>query len=56
MPQRAYTVLARAAILELLDQQHAVVWPEVEARLAEQPWRDLSGGLNPHIMCQPSPT
>jgi hypothetical protein len=44
MPQRTYTALAREAILELLHQQHAVVWPEVEARLAEQSWRDLPGG------------
>jgi hypothetical protein len=42
--------LAKEAILELLDAHHATVWPEVEARLAEQPWRHLKRGINPHML------
>jgi hypothetical protein len=43
-----YDALAAEALLELLTREHAAVWPEVEARLSERPWRDVPRGINPH--------
>src|SRR4051812_45952333 len=39
---------ARAAILALLDAEHAVVWPEVEAKLADRVYEPLGYKVDPH--------
>src|SRR5438128_2482060 len=55
-PTLYYVRLARDAILDLLDREHAVLWLEVEAKLAERPHprirrsRGNLGGLDPHIL------
>ena len=43
-----YVQLARTAITEMLDQHHAVVWPEVEARAADVAWASNPVPVNPH--------
>lgn len=43
-----YVVLGRRAILELLDQQHAVVWQEAEARIADAAWPTIGHRIEPH--------
>jgi hypothetical protein len=48
----SYLSLARRGILELLDSELAAVWPEVEAKIAERRWSDLSSRVNPHILTQ----
>jgi hypothetical protein len=45
---QAYDHLACEALIEVLKQEHAVVWREVEAKLAERPYLDLENGLEPH--------
>lgn len=45
-----YHALARAAIIDLLQREHAAVWLEVEAKLAEQPYLSTlrNRGIDPH--------
>ncbi len=43
-----YGALARQAVLDLLEREHAAIWLEVEAKLAERPHPQLPGGINPH--------
>lgn len=43
-----YDELAYHAIRDLIDREHAVVWHEVEARLAEHRQPGASRGINPH--------
>jgi len=39
---RQYELLGARAIGELVDREHAVVWPEVEAKIiSDQPWPGL---------------
>ncbi len=49
---RDYVSLANDALLALLRVEHAVVWLEVEAKLAERPLQTSAGflpqGINPH--------
>lgn len=42
--------IAYRAIPELLTREHAAVWAEIEAKLAEQPHPEAPKGLNPHIL------
>ena len=49
--KRDYPALGRTAIAELLDQEHAVVWSEVEAKLTDRRWPTLPAGvmrIDPH--------
>lgn len=39
---------ARAAVLDVLAEHHAVVHPELEARIAEANFSGASGNLDPH--------
>jgi hypothetical protein len=39
---------AQTALLRLLNAEHAVLWPEVEAKLADRPIPDFPRGINPH--------
>lgn len=48
MRPEEYNRLAREAILGLLDQEHAAVWLEIEAKLADRPHPQVRHGLNPH--------
>src|ERR1022692_1789673 len=51
MPPRSpadYVALARAAILELLDQEHAAAWLEVEARITDVPWPSVGQHIDKH--------
>lgn len=43
-----YDALARQAVLDLLDREHAAIWLEIEAKLADRPHPQLPGGINPH--------
>ncbi len=48
-----YDALAREAILDLLDREHACVWSEIEAKLGEAPYKASDGttlrrGINPN--------
>lgn len=45
---RSYEELAYEAIQELVDREHAVVWHEVEARLADHPLPGQAHPINPH--------
>lgn len=45
---RDYATIAADAILDLLQREHAAVWPEIEAKLAERPHPLLPHGINPH--------
>jgi hypothetical protein len=47
-PPPEYDALARVAILDLLQREHALVWLEVEAKLAERPHPQAPKGINPH--------
>jgi hypothetical protein len=40
--------LGREAILQLLEIEHAVVWPEVEAKIADKKWEPLGLRIQPH--------
>jgi len=43
-----YDDLAYQAIRDLIEREHAVVWHEVEAKLAEHPQRGAPRGINPN--------
>ncbi len=43
-----YDALAYVAAQELIDREHAVVWPEVEAKLADHPQEGAPKGIDPH--------
>jgi hypothetical protein len=43
-----YEALGTRAIVELLRQQHAASWLEVEARIADEEWPGLGTPVNPH--------
>jgi hypothetical protein len=49
-----YDAIAYQAIIALLQAEHAAIWLEIEAKLADRPYHDpasgrlLKGGLNPH--------
>jgi hypothetical protein len=45
---RSYEELACEAIHELIDREHAVVWHEVEAHLADHPLAGQAHPINPH--------
>jgi len=45
---RQYELLGARAIGELVDREHAVVWPEVEAKISDQPWPGLGTKVDPH--------
>ncbi len=40
--------LGRKAILELLEEEHAAVWLEVEAKVADHAWHSLRRPVQPH--------
>lgn len=49
MPARYdYDALGLRGIQELLEQEYAVVWPEVEAKLADREWETLPLPVQPH--------
>ena len=51
MPQRSvdeYVALARAAIIELLDKEHAAAWLEVEAKITDAPWPSVGHRIDKH--------
>jgi hypothetical protein len=41
---------AHAALLDLLDREHAVVWREVEAKLSDKRWRERGQVIDPHLL------
>jgi hypothetical protein len=41
---------ARVALLDLLHEEHAVVWHEVEAKLSDKRWRESGQAINPHLL------
>jgi hypothetical protein len=43
-----YEALARYALQQFLRSEHAAVWAEVEAKLADVSWGDLPEGIFPH--------
>jgi hypothetical protein len=43
-----YVGLAEKAILELLDQEHAAVRPEIEWKISDRQWGDAPCTLDPH--------
>ena len=43
-----YREVAYNGLFQLISAEHAVVWDEVEAKLAEQVWRDLPFRIQPH--------
>jgi hypothetical protein len=45
---RHYELLGVRAIGELVDQESAVVWPEVEAKIADRTWPGLTTKIDPH--------
>ena len=45
-----YVALARKAITALLDQEHAAVWPEIEAKCADTPFPGIGTRLDPHVL------
>src|SRR5437016_1961047 len=45
-----YVNLAQDAIIALLKENHAAVWPEIEAKLAEHEQPGFPRGINPHIL------
>jgi hypothetical protein len=51
MPQRSvdeYVALARTAIIELLDKEHAASWLEVEAKITDVPWPSIGHYIDKH--------
>lgn len=48
MDRRGYVDLGKTAIVLLLEQQHAAVWPEIEAKIADQPWPGMRYPIDPH--------
>ena len=47
-PKEHYVRLGRAALLELLAREHAAVWDEVEAKIADRVWPTLPHYIEPH--------
>lgn len=45
-----YVSLGRRGIVELLEQEFAAVWPEIEAKIAERRWGDLTHRVQPHML------
>jgi hypothetical protein len=43
-----YVAFARTAITELLDQEHAAGWLEVEAKIADAAWPGAPTRVDPH--------
>jgi hypothetical protein len=43
-----YRDLAAKTVIELLEVEHAVIWTEVEARLADRRWGPTSVRIDPH--------
>lgn len=43
-----YVAMGRRAILELLDEQHAAAWREIEARIADETWPSLPHHIDPN--------
>jgi hypothetical protein len=43
-----YVALARRAIVELLDQEHAAPWLEIEARITDEPWPTVGHPIDKH--------
>src|SRR5688572_6502569 len=43
-----YREVAYNGLYQLISAEHAVVWDEVEAKLAEQVWGDLPFRVQPH--------
>jgi hypothetical protein len=48
VPKRDYVAMGEQGIQELLAQEHAVVGPEIEARLADDQWPTLTHPVQPH--------
>lgn len=46
--KKQWVEYARTGLLELLDQENAVVWDEVEAKLADVQWPTLPSYIEPH--------
>ncbi|WP_344428996.1 hypothetical protein [Amycolatopsis minnesotensis] len=46
----AWVSRGRAAILELLAEQHAAPVVELEARICDRPWRDQPKPIDPHLL------
>lgn len=47
-----YVLLGRQAILDLLDQEHAAAWLEVEAKVADREWPGIGTPIDPHHLSQ----
>lgn len=47
-PPSYYVELGETAIRGMLDEHHAVVWPEIEARAADRTWGELPYPVDPH--------
>lgn len=45
-----YVTLGMQGIMDLLAEQHAVVWLEIEAKLADRRWETLPSPIQPHIL------
>jgi hypothetical protein len=48
MAPEQYVALARRAIVELLDREHAAPWLEVEARITDVPWPTIGHRIDKH--------
>jgi len=46
-PSELYHSLAQEAIIALLEREHAAVWPEIEAKLADRPPPGRTKGSTP---------
>lgn len=44
----AYVQQGRHALLELLEQEHAAFWAEVQAKIADEVWPTLPNRVEPH--------
>src|SRR5690349_15489328 len=47
-PVERYLSEGRQAVLELLFREHAAVWPEVQAKIADVVWPTLANVVDPH--------
>jgi hypothetical protein len=47
-PVERYLAEGRQAMLELLFREHAAVWPEVQAKIADVIWPTLENVIDPH--------
>lgn len=45
-----FVALGTRAVLELIDEEKAVVWPEVEAKLFDRTWTSAGHPIDPHIL------